>query len=73
MANGENKNLQDLIHYVNAELKNLATWFKANKMAVNVSKTNYNIFRTRGKRVNLDGGGVVFYSNDTDLCFQTPI
>jgi hypothetical protein len=56
----ENKNLPDLICYVKAEFKKLATWFKANKMAVNVSKTNYVIFRTKGKRVNLDEGGVVF-------------
>ncbi len=35
----ENKNLQDLFHYLNVELKKLATWFKVNKMAVNVRKT----------------------------------
>jgi hypothetical protein len=43
----EHKNLHTLITYVNTELQKLAVWFKANKMAVNVNKTNYIIFRTR--------------------------
>jgi hypothetical protein len=63
----ENRNLHDLISYVNTELNKLAIWFKANKLAVNVSKTNYVIFRTRGKRVELNGLNVVFNSNDLDI------
>ncbi len=39
----ENQNLNDLVAYVNVELNKLAVWFKTNKMAVNVSKTNYSI------------------------------
>ena len=46
----ENKCLSDLIIYVNTELQKLANWFRANKMAVNISKTKYIIFRTRGKK-----------------------
>jgi hypothetical protein len=42
----EHKDLRTLINYVNTELQKLAVWFKANKMAVNVTKTNYIIFRT---------------------------
>jgi hypothetical protein len=60
----ENPNLHDLISYVNTELNKLAVWFKANKMAVNVSKTNYIIFHTRGKTLNMNGCDVVFNSND---------
>jgi hypothetical protein len=60
----ENSNLHDLISYVNTELNKLAIWFKANKMAVNVSKTNYIIFHTKGKPINLNGCEVVFNSND---------
>ncbi len=35
-------------------------------MAVNVSKTNYIIFHTRGKPINMNGCDVVFNSNDTN-------
>jgi hypothetical protein len=41
-------------------------------MAVNVSKTNYIIFRTRGKTINADLPDVVFNSNDPDSPDQCP-
>jgi ribonuclease P/MRP protein subunit RPP40 len=47
----EHKNLNELITFVNSELQKLAVWFEANKMAVNVKKTQYIIFRTRGKKL----------------------
>jgi hypothetical protein len=68
----ENTNLQELFNYVNTELNKLAVWFKANKMAVNVSKTNYIIFHTRGKQTNLNGIKIVFDSNDTDAPIKDP-
>jgi hypothetical protein len=68
----ENKNLHDLINYVNAELNKLAVWFKANKMVVNVSKTNYIIFHTRGKQVYLNGRDVIFNSNEIDETTPDP-
>ncbi len=68
----EHKNLNTLINYVNRELQKLATWFKANKMAVNVSKTNYIIFRTRGKHINIDTPNLVFNSNDPDEPLLNP-
>jgi hypothetical protein len=30
----------------------MAVWFRANKLAVNVNKTKYMIFRTSGKKIN---------------------
>jgi hypothetical protein len=68
----ENSNLHDLISYVNTELNKLAVWFKANTMAVNVSKTNYIIFHTRGKPTNLNGCEIVFDSNDTNVNPSNP-
>ncbi len=68
----ENNNLNDLIDYVNSELNKLAIWFKANRMAVNVSKTNYIIFRTRGKKIDLNGKSIVFNSNDPDSPHAEP-
>jgi hypothetical protein len=39
--------LNELIREVNFEIKKIAKWFRANKMAVNVGKTKYIIFKTK--------------------------
>jgi hypothetical protein len=39
-AVAEHKNLNDLINFINAELKKLAVWFKANNTVVNVKKNS---------------------------------
>jgi hypothetical protein len=36
---GKGKNLRDLTTYVNGELQKISNWFRANKMAINTSKT----------------------------------
>jgi len=36
----------------NAELNNLAIWFKANKLSLKIKKTNYMIFSNRKKVAN---------------------
>jgi hypothetical protein len=59
------KELGPLIQKANSELQKIATWFRANKMAVNVSKTKYIIFKPKGKKINLNNGeGVKFNNND---------
>jgi hypothetical protein len=60
----ENKNLPELVDFINHELQKLANWFRANRMAVNVNKTNYIIFHTKGKPINLEGRQVVFNNNE---------
>ena len=40
-------NLPDLITTVNRELDNMSLWFKANKLSLNIDKTNYIIFKNR--------------------------
>jgi hypothetical protein len=50
LASGDN--LPELFNSVNIEIKKIARWFRANKMAVNVGKTKYIIFHTRGKAIN---------------------
>ena len=57
------KKLDELVRYVNQELQKIALWFKANKMAVNTSKTKYIVFRTQGKHVNNDLCRLVFNNN----------
>jgi len=55
--------LDQLIDFVNLELKKWATWFSANRMAVNVSKTKFIIFHNKGKKVNMNGKQIVFDTN----------
>ena len=55
-----------LITRVNLELQKIANWFQANRMAVNVSKTKYIVFRPRGQKIpiDLEEGGVIFNGNE---------
>ncbi len=39
-------------------------WFKANKMATNIGKTKYIIFRSKNKRIDLNGMDVYYDAND---------
>jgi hypothetical protein len=57
--------LKTVIQKANTELQKLSTWFRANKMAVNVSKTKYIVFKPKNKKVTLGKGeGVLFNNND---------
>jgi len=60
----KNKSLSVLIDNVNIELLKCSEWFRANKLGVNVDKTKYIIFHTKGKRVELAGKDIVFDNND---------
>jgi hypothetical protein len=42
----------------------LALWYRANKMAVNTSKTKYIIFRTHGKPIHPEQCRIVFNCNE---------
>ena len=57
--------LLDLIAYVNLELQKIANWLRSNKMALNVSKTKYIVFRSHGKPINPDDCNLVY--NSTEL------
>ena len=39
-------NIESQIHIINNELEEICNWFKANKLSVNASKTNYMLFGT---------------------------
>jgi hypothetical protein len=72
LAKGDH--LTNLVTYVNDEIKKIARWFRANKMAVNDSKTKYIIFHTRGK--NIEPNLKVYYDdnepneNKPDLIYE---
>ena len=51
VATMSNKNIQSLVSSVNKEICKISLWFKVNKLSLNLSKTNYVIFRTRKRRV----------------------
>ncbi len=61
----------DVIIDVNNELKKMAAWFRANKMALNVSKTEYIIFHNKGKKIDLQGLNVQIDEN-TDFPNPNP-
>jgi hypothetical protein len=42
-------NLKTLIDIINMEMLNLSTWFRANRLSLNVSKTNFIIFGRKGE------------------------
>ena len=58
--------LPTLINKVNLEIQKLANWFRANRMAVNIGKTKYIIFRPRGTKIDIDtdNHGIVYNSNE---------
>ena len=56
--------LPDLIDQMNIEIKNLANWFRANKMAVNIGKTKFIIFHPKSKKVELNGRQIVYDNNE---------
>ena len=45
-----NSNIENLFETMNKELRKVATWFKGNKLSLNISKTKYFLFHsTRNK------------------------
>ena len=53
--------LNTLILNVNLEINKMAIWFRANKLAVNISKTKYMIFRMKGKKIEANIPNVITY------------
>jgi hypothetical protein len=64
------KNLPELMDQINIELKKWSAWFRANRMAVNVKKTKFIIFHSRGKKCDLGGRKLFFDDNEQDLPFD---
>ena len=44
--------LNQLVTAVNGELEKLTDWFKANKLSLNVKKTNYILFASEKSKLN---------------------
>ena len=44
------KNIDKLFAIINVELENVSTWFKSNKLSLNVDKTKWSLFHPLSKR-----------------------
>jgi hypothetical protein len=62
--------LNRLIESVNIEINKMAIWFRANKLAVNKSKTKYIIFRTRGKKLPNIFPDLIYNENESGCPFN---
>ena len=67
-------NIEELINLVNVEVQKMANWYRANRLAVNTSKSKYIIFHGKGKKINFIPQ--IFYNsneigaqNDPNLVF----
>jgi hypothetical protein len=58
------RDLDSLIIKANSELKKIALWFRANKMAVNIGKTKYNIFHNKCKCIDMNDRQEVYDDNE---------
>ena len=52
---------------MNIEINRLANWFRANKMALNISKTKYIIFHTRSKKITVEENAIVYDKNEIGM------
>jgi hypothetical protein len=57
-------NLNTVLKKANTELKKIATWFRANKMAVNVSKTKFIVFKPKGMKAEINDENWIYYDNN---------
>ena len=64
---GKGRDLRELTLFVNTELQKIANWFRANKMAINASKTKFIVFRTRGKIVNPRDCQLIYNGNEIGM------
>jgi len=55
-----NRNLTTLIQNLNCELQLLNKWFLANKLSLNISKTNFIIFTSKQRKADLENQIVTF-------------
>jgi hypothetical protein len=63
-------NLEKLISEINRDINKMAVWFKANKLAVNKSKTKYIIFHTKSKKIPVTSSVVIFDENEPGMPFE---
>ena len=66
-------NLLSLINDLNKDINKMAIWFKANKLAVNISKTKYIIFKTKGKKLPNVIPPIIYDENEPNMPFNNQL
>ncbi len=63
--------LDQLVDHVNSELCNISSWFKANKLSLNIDKSNYIIFKNRFGNRNYEDLDISIDDNRISRVFYT--
>ena len=58
------KDIITLINEINKDINKMAIWFRSNKLAVNINKTKYIIFKSKGKKINNVLPPVIYNENE---------
>ena len=63
-------NLRELINIMNLELINVSSWFKSNKVSLNISKTHFMHFQTTRRNVTLSQNIIIdnIPLNQEEMC-----
>jgi hypothetical protein len=56
--------LKTVLKKANEEFKKIVTWFRANKMVVNASKTKFIVFKLKGMKAEINEEDWVYYDNN---------
>jgi hypothetical protein len=64
--------IEPLLRKVNVELQKILIWFWANRMAANIGKTKYIIFKPKNKTLHLNPGEGLFFNNNDINAPQDP-
>jgi hypothetical protein len=67
------EDLNTLITNINAEINKIAVWFRANKLAVTISKTKYIIFRMKSKKLGPYTPDIIYNENEPDQPFDNTL
>ena len=64
-------NLQRLITTINIELSHISSWFKANKLSLNIKKTNYIIFKNKHSNRKYENINISIDNNEIERVSNT--
>jgi exonuclease III len=67
------KNLNELVEFVNAELKNISQWFRANQMSLHPNKTKFTIFYPTPSLIPWNEINLYFDDNEPNTLNPNPL
>lgn len=63
----KNRDITELFNHVNVELQKMSVWYRSNKLSLNLSKTKYMVFHSKGKKIETDNLKLYFNNNDLNV------